>query len=89
MEEFIHGYRALQKLGEGVSGEVFLSVLMERTKFGGLGDLVALKVLKEKFLEVPKQIERIHTELTAGTQIIHPNIIRIFDGSSDAPHLIS
>jgi serine/threonine protein kinase len=82
----------LESLGEGAAGKVFLAVLTVDKTFGGkTGDLFAVKQYKKEFLKEKRQIERIEIERKIGFEISNPNIVRIFESSSehvDTPYLV-
>jgi serine/threonine-protein kinase len=80
MSSKIASFEQLQQLGEGAAGEVYLSVLKEPKPYAGVGDLIALKLYKQADQE---QLKRIEIETQVGTQISHPNIVRIFEGSPE------
>ena len=75
----VDDYRLLEELGEGVAGKVHLAVLTKDKAFGKTGDLFAFKQYKPEFLSDKKQYERIIIEATVGTEISHPNIVRVVD----------
>src|SRR3990172_5311692 len=83
-------YRLLSQLGEGAAGTVFLATPIRTKLFASPGDPVAIKVYKEEILKKPKQLERIRREFKIGSQLAHPNIVRIYEYSVDTkpPYLV-
>jgi serine/threonine protein kinase/WD40 repeat protein len=77
------GYRILERLGSGTSGQVFLA------EHQALGRRVALKVLSQIAAEDPTAVERFRREARAVAQLNHPNIVRAYDiGSVGKLHFL-
>lgn len=91
MSTEIGEYRLIGQLGEGAAAVVYLATPIKEKIFAHPGDLVALKIYKPEILKEPKQIERIRREFRIGSQISHPNIVRIYDFNvekTDKPFLV-
>lgn len=86
----IGDYRLLSQLGEGAAGRVFLATPTRPKDFAKPGEPLAIKIYKEEILKQPKQIERIKQEFKIGSQIAHPNVVRIYDYNIDSkpPYLV-
>lgn len=63
----------LKPLGEGAMGRVY------QARHGKLGQVVALKVIRQERLEHPDAIRRFQREIQAAAQLSHPNVVRAFD----------
>lgn len=74
-------YRLLEKLGEGAAGEVHLATPLKDKPFAHPNDLVAIKIYKEEVLKQPGQTERMKREFDVGSQISHPNVVRMYEYS--------
>ncbi len=72
------GYRLLYKIASGSFGRVY------RGDDPRSGDIVAIKVLRRRWLDTPKRIESFEREGRLGMSLDHPNIVRIRNVSSDA-----
>jgi serine/threonine-protein kinase len=70
-------YRILARLGKGAMGVVYSAQdsVMERT--------VAIKVMMTDFEDDPETSARFYREARAAGQLVHPNIITIFDMGED------
>ncbi|MGQ0547024.1 MAG: protein kinase domain-containing protein [Betaproteobacteria bacterium] len=93
MNEVVGDYRLLEKLGEGAAGEVFLATPLKDKSFVKAGQPVALKKYKSEILKKAGQFERIDREFHVGSSLSHPNLVRIYEYSSDpkrdsAPHVV-
>ena len=66
-------YRIIKKLGQGGMGAVFLA---NQTS---LDRLVALKVVKPSLADNPGVMARFTREAYAAAQLIHPNVVQIYD----------
>jgi serine/threonine protein kinase/transcriptional regulator with XRE-family HTH domain len=81
-------YRLLQKLGQGAAGEVYLATPTIDKPFAKAGDPLAIKVYKSEILSQPAQLERIRREFKVGSEVPHPNLVRIHEmneASDDEP----
>ena len=70
-------YRVIKKLGEGGMGAVFLA---HQTS---LDRRVALKVVKPRLSDNPAVMARFTREAYAAAQLIHPNVVQIYDMGED------
>ena len=70
-------YRIIKKLGQGGMGAVFLA---NQTS---LDRLVALKVVKPSLADNPGVMARFTREAYAAAQLIHPNVVQIYDMGQD------
>ena len=51
------------------------------------GQPLAVKVLRQRFAQIPEAVQRFHKEAEAGMRLGHPNIVRIIDvGQQDNRH---
>ncbi len=74
-------YRLLQRLGRGGMAEVFRAhdLTLERT--------VAVKVLRSEYARLPAFRERFHQEAKAAANLLHPNIVTVYDFGYDGQRL--
>lgn len=72
-------YKILQEIGQGGFSTVYLAQLQD----SGQTQSVALKVLKSASASDTTQVKRFRQEARAVAKLEHPNIIRIFETSSD------
>jgi serine/threonine protein kinase len=79
---FFYGdYRALFHLAEGTFARVY------RGRQEHSGAAVAIKVLRNRFVQIPEAVMRFHKEAEAGMRLRHPNIVQIIDqGQQDNRH---
>jgi len=78
------GYRLLRRLGKGAMAEVYLADQMS------LGRQVALKVLRSQLATDATYVERFQHEARAAAQLIHANIVQIYEvGRDDGIHFIA
>ena len=70
-------YRLIKKLGQGGMGAVFLA---NQTS---LDRQVALKVVKPSLADNPGVMARFTREAYAAAQLIHPNVVQIYDMGQD------
>lgn len=75
----LEDFRPLQLLGEGAAGRVHLATPRRSMPYASPGDPVALKCYKRTILEHPGQAIRIRREFGVGSQLVHPNLVRMFD----------
>jgi CheY-like chemotaxis protein len=75
---FLGGYRILYKIASGSFGRVF------RADEPNSGRVVALKVLRRRWSEDPKQIDQFMREGRVGMSLKHPNIVDVLNVSQDA-----
>lgn len=76
-------YRLLSKLGEGGMAEVWQARDM------ALGRIVALKVLRTQYSSDPDFLARFRREAQAAANLLHPNIVNVFDiGQAGDRHFI-
>jgi serine/threonine protein kinase len=71
------GYRVLYKIASGTFGRVY------RGDDPRSGQVVAIKVLRRRWLDTPKRIESFEREGRLGMTLDHPNIVRILTVSKD------
>jgi serine/threonine protein kinase len=76
-------YRLLSKLGKGKAGVVYMATPLRAKPFARLGTPVALKVYKPEILQEALEAERIQTEASIGSEIAHPNLVRIYEHRID------
>ena len=78
------GYRLLRRLGRGAMAEVYLAEQIS------LGRQVAVKVLKSNLATDATYVERFQHEARAAAQLIHANIVQIYEvGFADGVHFIA
>ena len=75
--ETLGGYRILQELGHGAMGTVYLARQLS------LDRNVALKVMKPQWANDPTFMARFTREAFAAAQLVHHNIVQIYDIGSD------
>jgi CheY-like chemotaxis protein/tRNA A-37 threonylcarbamoyl transferase component Bud32 len=75
---FLGGYRILYKIASGSFGRVF------RADDPRTGRVVAIKVLRRRWSEDPRQIEKFLHEGKLGLTLKHPNIVEVLAISQDA-----
>jgi serine/threonine protein kinase len=76
---FLGGYRILWRIASGSFGRVF------RADEPRSGRVVALKVLRRRWSEDPKQIEQFMREGRVGLSLKHPNIVEVLAVAQDPP----
>lgn len=74
---FFGPYKVLYLVGSGTFARVYRGVHKEN------GQVVALKVLRNRFSDNPEQYERFLREGQLGRELRHPNIVPIYDVCSD------
>ena len=74
---FLGGYRVLYKIASGTFGRVY------RGDDPRTGQVVAVKVLRRRWLDTPKRIESFEREGRLGMTLDHPNIVRMLAVSKD------
>src|SRR5712692_9603220 len=74
---FLGGYRVLYKIASGSFGRVF------RAEDPHTGQIVAIKVLRQRWSDDPHNIELFEREGKLGKSLRHPNIVSILDVSRD------
>jgi hypothetical protein len=67
-------------LGEGAFGRVF------EAYDPSLRRIVALKVAKPELMSGQRRVERFQREARAAANLMHPNIVAVFDSGRDGPH---
>ncbi len=78
------GYRLLRRLGKGAMAEVYLAEQLS------LGRQVAIKVLRSHLATDATYVERFQHEARAAAQLVHANIVQIFEvGYADGWHFIA
>jgi len=82
-DQILGDYRLLQPLGEGAAGEVFLATPLAKKPFANPGAPLALKRYKSDILRQPAQLERIQREFTVGSTVTHPNLVQIYEHSTE------
>ena len=70
---FKHRYQVKELIGEGGMSKVYLcdDIFLKRE--------VALKVLKKETLQDVSAMERFKKEITASTNLLHKNIVQVYD----------
>jgi len=71
------GYRILYRVASGSFGRVY------RGDDPRSGNIVAVKVLRRRYLDTPKRIESFEREGRLGMSLDHPNIVRILNVGKD------
>jgi serine/threonine protein kinase len=74
---YLGGYRILYKIAAGSFGRVF------RADDPASGTIVAIKVLRNKWMEDTKKIDLFYREGKVGMTLQHPNIVRILSVGKD------
>jgi tRNA A-37 threonylcarbamoyl transferase component Bud32 len=74
---FLGGYRVLWKIASGSFGRVF------RADDPATGRVLAIKVLRRRWSEDPKQIEQFLREGKVGLSLKHPNIVEVLAVNQD------
>ncbi len=74
---FLGGYRVLYKIASGSFGRVF------RAEDPHTGEIVAIKVLRQRWSDDPHNIELFEREGKLGKSLRHPNIVTILDVNKD------
>jgi serine/threonine protein kinase len=74
---FLGGHRVLYKIASGSFGRVF------RADNPHTGEVVAIKVLRQRWSDDPHNIELFEREGKLGKSLRHPNIVSILDVSRD------
>jgi CheY-like chemotaxis protein/tRNA A-37 threonylcarbamoyl transferase component Bud32 len=74
---FLGGYRILYKVASGSFGRVF------RADDPATGRVLAIKVLRRRWSEDPKQIEQFLREGRVGMSLKHPNIVEVLAVNQD------
>jgi serine/threonine protein kinase len=74
---FLGGYRILYKIASGSFGRVF------RADDPRTGEVVAIKVLRQRWSDDPHNIELFEREGKLGKSLRHPNIVSILEVSRD------
>jgi len=73
LHQQIHNYKIVSLLGEGGMANVYLAIHQT------LGNKVALKLLKEEFVQHPNIRKRFLAEARNLAQMSHPNVIKVTD----------
>ncbi len=73
LNQQIHNYKIISLLGEGGMANVYLA------QHQSLGNNVALKLLKEEYVQHPNIRKRFLAEARSLAQMSHPNIIKVTD----------
>src|SRR5690349_11046090 len=75
--------KVLFHLAEGTFARVY------RAEHVGSGQPLAVKVLRQRFAQIPEAVQRFHKEAEAGMRLSHPNIVRIIDvGQQENRHFM-
>jgi serine/threonine-protein kinase len=78
------GYRLLRRLGRGAMAEVYLAEQISLVR------QVAFKVLRGTLATDATYVERFHQEARAAAQLVHANIVQIYEvGIVDGVHFIA
>jgi len=72
-------YIILNELGSGKVGVVYRAKLLHDTSWGKKNENVALKKYKSWVLEEPRQVDRIHQELSTGQNLKSDQIVKTYD----------
>ncbi len=76
-------YEILEKIGTGGMSDVY------KAKDQKLNRLVAVKVLKQEFIENKNFVSKFRVEAQAAAGLMHPNIVNVYDvGEEDGIHYI-
>jgi len=70
---FYGNYKVLYLIGTGTFARVY------RASHKTTGEIVAIKVLRQRFAEKPEQADRFHREGEMGATLRHPNIVPIME----------
>lgn len=76
-------YQVIRKIGSGGMANVYLAkdLILERE--------VAVKILALNFQEDEENLRRFHREAMSTTELVHPNIVNIYDiGEGDTPYIV-
>ncbi|MHC5081331.1 MAG: protein kinase domain-containing protein, partial [Planctomycetota bacterium] len=80
----IAGFKIEKKLGEGGMGAVYRAM---QTR---LDRLIALKILPARLIsKSPKFVDRFLREAKSAAQLIHPNIVQVFDAGQEGDYYIA
>jgi serine/threonine protein kinase len=75
--------KVLFHLAEGTFARVY------RAQHATSGQPLAIKVLRQRFVQIPEAVQRFHKEAEAGMRLSHPNIVRIIDvGQQENRHFM-
>jgi len=75
--------KALFHLAEGTFARVYRGV------HGPTGKPLAIKVLRQRFAQLPDAVERFHKEAEAGMKLRHPNIVQVIEvGQQENRHFM-
>ncbi|MBI3839235.1 MAG: serine/threonine protein kinase [Planctomycetia bacterium] len=78
------GYRLLRRLGQGAMADVYLA------EQSSLHRQVAVKVLRSNLAVDATYVERFHQEARAAAQLVHANIVQIYEvGFAEGVHFIA
>jgi serine/threonine protein kinase/CheY-like chemotaxis protein len=81
---FFGGYKVLFHIAEGTFARVYRGEQIDT------GKPVAIKVLRRRFTTDPGAVARFAQEAEAGVELVHPNIVRIFEsGEGDGGHYMA
>jgi len=72
-------YKLLERLGGGGAADVYLATPTKTKIFAAPGELVAVKLYKERFLSQNGQLDRMTREFQIGSQISNPYLTRIYE----------
>ncbi|MEM9293789.1 MAG: protein kinase [Acidobacteriota bacterium] len=75
----------LETLGAGGAGTVYRARLEEEREYGAIGSIVAVKVLDPERIESNTVFQRFLREVSLGTSVHHPAIVRTFESGFEAP----
>lgn len=81
---FYGAYRVMYISGAGTFARVFRAMHRET------GQVAAVKVLRRRYRSEPEQVELFLREARMGERLRHPNVVRVYDVSSDirAPYMV-
>ncbi len=77
-------YVLLERLGEGVRGQVF------KARHRHMKRAVALKVIRKELLADTDAVQRFYLEIQAASQLDHPNVVHAYDAGPIGPtHMLA
>ncbi|HSN70194.1 MAG TPA: protein kinase [Steroidobacteraceae bacterium] len=76
-------YELVAELGRGGMGAVYRARDRERRGLSGLGEHVALKLLREDWVARPEALAALRHECFRAQSLSHPNVVNIYDWDRD------
>lgn len=80
-ERFAERYQVLRRLGRGGMAQVY------KARDLSLHREVAIKVLREDYIDDPDFLARFRQEARAAANLVHPNIVTVYDFGGDGQHV--